>query len=168
MGIESPGATGSADLLRELIERDNYEIQPQYRKMPSLDADRATLARFTDDQGVRTALFPAMAIPLEEKQDFECPAPHVQALAAVMPTVNRMLVIGWRGADVPFLNFMKEHWPQQQPKALFVAEHHKAASDIDNRLAAHGLSGNGSLYAGGFSGLIGERTQLRALLTESG
>lgn len=49
---------------------------------------------------------PALAVPLQRKQDFELPEAHLGELRALLPTVDRVLMIGWRAADVPFLRLM--------------------------------------------------------------
>ncbi|MEC4889175.1 MAG: hypothetical protein RI101_03865 [Nitrospira sp.] len=54
------------------------------------------------------AVFPALAIPVESKLQFECPAYHVEALKSLLPQVTKILVIGWRGTEEPFLNLLRE------------------------------------------------------------
>ena len=54
-------------------------------------------------------IFPAMAIPIQEKLSFECPEEHVKALKASISKCGRILVIGWRGPEQPFLELQEPH-----------------------------------------------------------
>lgn len=56
---------------------------------------------------------PAIAIPLVRKQDFELPPTHLRALKSLLPEVDEVLVVGWKGADEPFLTLLREHLPRQ-------------------------------------------------------
>jgi hypothetical protein len=51
-------------------------------------------------------LFPAIAIPVLTKSEFECPPDHVSQLAALIPRVTKILTIGWRGKEQHFLNML--------------------------------------------------------------
>lgn len=51
--------------------------------------------------------FPALAVPLAEKTQFECPAAHLAKLEAALPTVSRVVIVGWRGADRHFVEFLR-------------------------------------------------------------
>jgi hypothetical protein len=80
------------------------------------------------------ALFPALAIPVEEKVDFECPPDHVTALEAFLPQVTKILIIGWRAAEKPFLNMLRKACTGTYPDIMIVngtqAEGEKAAENI--------------------------------------
>jgi hypothetical protein len=52
------------------------------------------------------ALFPAVAIPVLSKDQFECPPTHIAALEALIPRVTKILTIGWRGKEQHFLNML--------------------------------------------------------------
>jgi hypothetical protein len=43
--------------------------------------------------------FPAMAIPLRDKTDFECPPDHVTLLRTLLSKVTNVLIVGWRAAE---------------------------------------------------------------------
>ena len=53
-------------------------------------------------------LLPAIAIPTREKQMFECPDQHLDALTRLLPEVDRLLIIGWNAADEHFLREWRE------------------------------------------------------------
>ena len=50
--------------------------------------------------------FPAIAIPVETKRGFECPLSQLEQLAALLPKVSKVLVIGWRATEAHFLNML--------------------------------------------------------------
>jgi len=52
-------------------------------------------------------IIPALAIPLQKKQSYECPAEHLEVLKTVLPRVRRLLIIGWRATDRPFLELLR-------------------------------------------------------------
>jgi len=53
-------------------------------------------------------LFPAIAIPVQSKQQFECPESHLTFLRDRLPAVRRVLVVGWRGMDGHFVKLLKD------------------------------------------------------------
>lgn len=53
------------------------------------------------------ALYPAIAIPVTEKQAFECPLDHVEELKKLIPRVTKVITIGWRGMEGHFLNLLR-------------------------------------------------------------
>jgi SIR2-like protein len=60
------------------------------------------------------AAYPALAIPVEIKKDFDCPKEHLQALEHFIPQVTKILVIGWRGAEKAFRELL-EKLPEEPP-----------------------------------------------------
>jgi hypothetical protein len=55
--------------------------------------------------------FPAIAIPLESKLDFELPPGHLDMLKQCIPQVSKLLLIGWRATDAPFLELLADLLP---------------------------------------------------------
>jgi hypothetical protein len=47
-------------------------------------------------------LSPAIAIPVKNKNSFECPKDHVEALKRDLSRVTKILVIGWRAQEQHF------------------------------------------------------------------
>ncbi len=54
-------------------------------------------------------IFPAIAIPVEVKNEFQCPKPMQEALKQLMPDVTRVIVIGWRASEANFRDLMNTH-----------------------------------------------------------
>lgn len=52
-------------------------------------------------------LLPAIAIPVQAKDDFECPKEHVDYLESIIPHVTEILVIGWRGREADLIGRLR-------------------------------------------------------------
>ncbi len=77
-------------------------------------------------------LFPAIAIPVERKNSYECPDDHVQALKASLPQISHLLIIGWRAAEEHFLTLLSEGLPNV--RAHIVAGSKSDVDEIVDRL----------------------------------
>jgi hypothetical protein len=53
--------------------------------------------------------FPAIAIPIENKQVFECPHEMICELKGLLPGVTKLILIGWRATEEHFLQLLREH-----------------------------------------------------------
>jgi len=51
-------------------------------------------------------VFPAIAIPVEKKAQFEFPQEMLETLAGLLPSISKMLVIGWRATEAHFLSLL--------------------------------------------------------------
>jgi hypothetical protein len=52
-------------------------------------------------------LYPAIAIPVLDKSEFECPGPHVEMLRSLIPKVTKLLTIGWRASEQHFIKMLR-------------------------------------------------------------
>jgi hypothetical protein len=50
--------------------------------------------------------FPALAIPVEKKNEFSCPPEHLTALAEFIPKVTKIIAVGWRAMEQNFLDML--------------------------------------------------------------
>ncbi len=55
----------------------------------------------------RVVVFPAISIPVENKDEFSCPSGHVTALDVLLPFVTKIIAIGWRATEAEFLAKLK-------------------------------------------------------------
>ena len=62
-----------------------------------------------------TGFLPAIAIPLNKKQTFECPNEHLTELVAFLPKVTKILVVGWKGAEDHFLTLLRKNLSPDVP-----------------------------------------------------
>lgn len=54
-------------------------------------------------------LVPAIAIPVEKKSSFECPQWQLDGLEKLLPTVDKLVLIGWRATEDHFLELLARH-----------------------------------------------------------
>jgi hypothetical protein len=52
---------------------------------------------------------PAIAVPMQTKQSFECPSAHCDELKVYLPRVKSILTIGWRGLENHFIAMLNRH-----------------------------------------------------------
>src|SRR5579862_4671385 len=98
-------------------------------------------------------LVPAIAIPVEQKSCFECPAEHLHRLEQLLPTTERLLIIGWRATEEHFLNLLGKHLTRPIP-AYIIAGSSDEALNVASRLRS-GLPNLDYLPApGGFTDAI--------------
>jgi hypothetical protein len=98
-------------------------------------------------------LFPALAIPVESKLDFECPDEHQAALREAIPQVDKLITIGWRATETPFLELLQQNI-QAPIRVGVVAGSRDAASETADRLRNAGVVGEYLLTEGGFTDFI--------------
>jgi len=106
----------------------------------------------------RFALVPAIAIPVEQKSYFECPADHLHELARLLPETDRLLLIGWRATEDHFLKLLTKH--VTRPLACtIVAGAEAEARDIASRVgpALAGVRVDWKFAPGGFTDFIVNR-----------
>src|SRR5262245_58717050 len=80
------------------------------RQAPEIAEWKAVTKNYALIQGLsvrkvdETAVCPAIAIPFESKEDFECPRSHLRELVKCIPEITKLLIIGWYATDAyPFL-----------------------------------------------------------------
>ena len=54
--------------------------------------------------GVEKPTFPALAVPVVGKSEFECPKAHQELLRGYLPRVTAVVIIGWRAAEQHYLS----------------------------------------------------------------
>lgn len=101
-------------------------------------------------------LFPAIAIPVETKGEFECPDIHLDELTRYLPEVDRILIIGWRGADQHFVTLLKSKL-RRSPNVLVVSGSDDGAQETIRVLQAAGIDGVFSGFGTGFTSFIEAR-----------
>jgi hypothetical protein len=121
--------------------------------------------------GVQGPWIPALAVPIQNKPDFECPPNHIQLLRELLPEVNRILIIGWRGMEGHFMRELRDHRPARVERVLVVNgdKTGRAATETWDRVCA-GAGGvrtddREAIASGdGFSELV-ESPELHTFLT---
>jgi hypothetical protein len=99
-----------------------------------------------------SAYFPAIAIPVQSKTDFACPAQHITHLEGAVSSVNKLLVIGWRGSEEHFMKLLSGKLTERLPVQI-VADT-AGVSETEANLRKLGLVGDFRKSAEGFSGFL--------------
>jgi len=103
----------------------------------------------------RGVLFPALALPVDRKDEFSCPTEHIAALANVIPQITKISIIGWRATEEKLLNMLRSRLTGLSGSAelMIVAESRKSALDTFENLGVHDKIANWTTFDDGFSGL---------------
>ena len=110
-------------------------------------------------EGQSGRFVPALAIPVRNKVNFECPTEHLEELQRLIPKVSKILFIGWRGTEQHFLRLLKQSASSLR-YCMFVARDRDDAAEIAKRV----MEGIGKSYLvntplgeGGFTDLVVRR-----------
>jgi len=103
-----------------------------------------------------SAVFPAIALPLESKSGFECPVSHVEALRSLIPDVDRLLLVGWRATENDFLALLRAGL-RRAPYVYTIAARESEALQTLGRIRDVGLQFDSVLAKGGFTDVITKR-----------
>ncbi len=115
-----------------------------------------------------TTLYPAIAIPVQSKEQYECPESHFQTLKRFLPDVTKILIIGWQGAEKHFLQDLKDGLSKNEPQVMVVCGNEgPGTGTIDNMKAAGIHADYKDAVEYGFSHLVGGgRDELDSFLGE--
>lgn len=102
------------------------------------------------------ALFPAIAIPVQNKTDFECPDTHFKVLLECIPNVTKLIIIGWRGVENHFKKLLAERLNRTIP-TLIVAGNAESANETLTNLSSSGIKTTDKLEGHGFSQFVDRR-----------
>lgn len=97
-------------------------------------------------------LSPAIAIPVKNKDSFECPKSHLNTLARVIPEIDKLLVVGWRAQEEHFLRYLKTL--SKEVRVLVVAGDTADVKQTGDTLRAAGAEGTYTDIKQGFSYLV--------------
>jgi len=111
-------------------------------------------------------VFPALSIPVENKDEFSCPAEHVQALTAVLPKVTKILTVGWRATEADFLKMLEVGLKggESAPSLMIVSGDQKGAEETSANLKRTQGAFMGHMGSMGFTGLVNNIGWLDGLL----
>jgi hypothetical protein len=141
---------GAPPLIREEIINRAAELKIGGEfQMPNIDYSIMSSAN-TD------AWFPALAIPVERKTEFECPPEHLKVFRELIPDVERVLIVGWRATELSFLELLKMELRQQVRGVVVNGNAEEGQSTID-RLTDAGIDGKFRIVNGGFSDFVVDR-----------
>lgn len=135
---------GLQEIINELIERmSNLQFTSEY----------AVLDHYEKVNDRSKVYFPALALPVEQKVDFECPESHVNALMQMLPKVTHILTIGWRATEIAFLDLLKKTLADSIYLQVVAKDGHES-NEIADRLEAQGFVKSKRVYSGGFTDFV--------------
>jgi hypothetical protein len=101
-------------------------------------------------------LAPAIAIPLEDKTEFECPREHLAEMKALLPRTDRLLITGWRATEKHFLRVLSECL-KASVKGFVCCGNPKEGAETEKRLGDAGIKGSYQIASAGFTDMITRR-----------
>jgi hypothetical protein len=101
---------------------------------------------------------PALSIPVAKKTQFEMPTTHLDVLKAAIPQVSHLLIIGWRGNELNFVELLNA-LPRGRLtlRSLVVSGKLTSAKSIATALSLNDVPPHVSAY--GFSGIFGDELE---------
>jgi hypothetical protein len=101
-------------------------------------------------------LFPAIAIPVRDKDQFECPSAHTTRLRDVLPKVQGILTVGWRASESQFLKMLSEHLRQPVIRCVVVSGNYDGAQETITNLRSANTNIGFTSFHGGFTRFVQE------------
>jgi SIR2-like domain len=101
-------------------------------------------------------VYPALAIPIETKQNFECPDDHIDKLRQVIKSAERVLIVGWRAAETHFIDIIKANVTRELTIEA-VCGRKDWSADTLTRIESHGIKIIGKPFDGGFTEYVRSR-----------
>lgn len=101
--LGSASAAREADYLRKQLISDSAKLR--------LSEDIVVMDRHLTPVLDGRRLYPALAIPFARKASFECPHRHLREFSRALADVNRIIVVGWRGNELHFLELLRRVAP---------------------------------------------------------
>jgi hypothetical protein len=147
--IKNIGNRFALDVANELIERrTDLNILQDFLivKSPLGDPERRLPSE--------TPWFPALAIPVESKQEYECPQEQLKALQDCIPQVNKILLIGWRASEKSFLQLLKEKLGETRVHMTAVNGSERSSNESMGRLVQEDIEGTLHPTGSGFSDFV--------------
>jgi hypothetical protein len=105
-----------------------------------LTKEYSITGRSSDRAEKSEPLFPAIAIPVESKAEFECPDNHFALLQQSVKETTKILIIGWRGMDAHFLELLLNNW-HADIRVQIVCGTSKDGDSVQRTMEAAGLTG---------------------------
>jgi hypothetical protein len=142
--LANPSHRNAWEIARELIDRvSDVDITERYHIAKSYPVG------YQDGM----ILFPAIAIPVESKGDYECPQEHVEVLKGFLPMTTKIIVVGWRGMELPFRQLLGQY-VSERVRVIVVSGSSEAAEQPIEMLEETGIKLDSVGFGGGFSGLV--------------
>ncbi len=117
------------------------------------------------DNNLQQVLLPAVAVPVQNKQAFECPRFLLDDLETRLSRTTHMLIVGWRGMDRHFAELLRSHLPSDA-QVQIVCGRPQDATEVKDRLEALGVKARYEILGHTFTSYVLERSG-RGFLSDS-
>ena len=134
---------GSVSWGRQVVSPMNMKVMNEWAVANELIKNAKDL-RMTDEYRMVTSrpigksdelpLIPALAIPVVNKQEYECPKLHLEMLDSCLPQITKLLVVGWRANETHFLQRLAKGL-KHDLQVMVVSGSPAAAEETINNLA---------------------------------
>ena len=120
----------------DIAEPQTYNPQRLIREAATLQiSDRYVLAAHRPmlrEGKAQRLVFPALSIPVERKDEFNCPSEHVQRLKEVLPKVTRIITVGWRATEKDFIDLLRKELTEKPSLMVVSGDANGAKETISN------------------------------------
>ncbi len=93
--------------------------------------------------------YPALAIPVEAKSEYECPIGHMEKLWQFLPKVKIVVMVGWRAMEKSFMNKLAQGL-SSDVRVQVVSSGQNGAEGTKKHLQQEGI--HGEIYAASAAG----------------
>lgn len=102
---------------------------------------------------------PALAIPINDKLDFECPPQHLEDLCESLHRVTKILTIGWKGRETQFTDLLRKNLKRVEKfKVVSVGDADEIASRLQTVLGSALAKAERTAHMGGFTSFVLHKT----------
>jgi len=107
----------------------------------------------------RDPQYPALAIPVETKSDYECPKEHIDKLWEFLPSVKIVISVGWRAREEHFMQRLVQGL-SSEVKWQIVSSNQQSAEEVKKHMEQTGIKGD--IFATSASGFTAYETSVEA------
>lgn len=101
--------------------------------------------------------FPALAVPVDNKDDFVFPPSHMTRLVDCLRGATELLLIGWRASEAKFLELCAKELPTSR-LPVHIVDHSSVNAGAEAATnMGRVMNGDFSVYSEGFSGFVETR-----------
>ncbi|MFI5449818.1 MAG: SIR2 family protein [Candidatus Bathyarchaeia archaeon] len=94
-------------LANQIVEADNVDVSDRFHVAPeNLSPPPCVSSMSIPGKAGLQPVFPAISIPVLTKNQFECPSTHVNLLKKLISQTDKLVMIGWRGAEENFVDLL--------------------------------------------------------------
>ncbi len=114
-----------------------------------------------------TILFPAISIPLQNKDEFSCPNEHIDVMRQTLPMVTKVITVGWRATEATFLHELASALAEKKPDLMIVSGGREGAAETYSNLVRSGVVfSTHTPIEDGFTGMTNALDKVGAFLHE--